>query len=38
VVEVRENASNGRFNIIVAIVNHSTKSEVDYYDIEIITF
>lgn len=37
IVRVQENAHNGRFNVVVAVVNHESKNEIDLFDIELMT-
>jgi tmRNA-binding protein len=37
IVRLTENINNGRFKIELAVVNHESKHDIDFFDIELMT-
>ncbi|CAD8153886.1 unnamed protein product [Paramecium pentaurelia] len=38
ILRVTENPQNGRFNILIGIINHESKTDVDIFDVELMSY
>lgn len=38
IIKVTENPQNGRFNVMIGIINHESKTDVDIFDIELMSY
>lgn len=38
ILKVSENPANGRFNVLVGVVNHESRSDIDIFDVELMSY
>jgi len=38
ILKVTENPANGRFNVMLGVINHESKTDIDIFDIELMSY